>query len=303
MGNALKSPLRVAVVGGINMDIGGRPNRPPILHDSNPGAVRMRPGGVGRNIAHNLLLLGAEVSLIAPLGDDMFGRSLLEHCRTLGLDMSCSPVLSGEQSSSYLYICDERGEMALAIADMEITAKLTPEKLEPHLDALSRMDALVLDANLEEETLLYLAEKVRIPLCADPVSTVKAMRLRPILPRLRLIKPNRLEAEALTGEADPEKAAASLLAQGVERVFVSMGPDGILAAESGRILHLPCLPMPVVNTNGAGDAATAALIWAGLHGMDLLQSTQAALMAGALTAACTETNPLTLADLPAKMGF
>ena len=131
MGNALNSPLRVAVIGGVNMDIGGRPNRPPILHDSNPGTVSLRPGGVGRNIAHNLHLLGIQVSLIAPLGDDMFGRRLLRQCSELGLDMSLSPVLPGEHSSVYLYVSDERGEMALAIADMDITRRLTPELLEP----------------------------------------------------------------------------------------------------------------------------------------------------------------------------
>ena len=77
---------RVIVVGGVNMDIGGRPNRPPILHDSNPGQVSLRPGGVGRNIAHDLRLLGLEVSLIAPLGDDAYGRDLMESCEALGLD-------------------------------------------------------------------------------------------------------------------------------------------------------------------------------------------------------------------------
>ena len=303
MGNTLNSPLRVAVIGGVNMDIGGRPNRPPILHDSNPGTVSLRPGGVGRNIAHNLHLLGIQVSLIAPLGDDMFGRRLLRQCSELGLDMSLSPVLPGEHSSVYLYVSDERGEMALAIADMDITRRLTPELLEPRLPFLNRMDALVLDANLEEETLLYLAKSVQVPLCADPVSTVKALRLKKLLPGLRLLKPNRLEAEALTGEADPESAAAALLDAGCETVFISLGAEGILAAGRGDLLRLPCLSLPVVNTNGAGDAATAALVWAGLRGLDLRQSAEAALLAGALTAACPEANAPSLSELPARLGF
>lgn len=303
MGNALNSPLRVAVIGGVNMDIGGRPNRPPILHDSNPGTVSLRPGGVGRNIAHNLHLLGIQVSLIAPLGDDMFGRRLLRQCSELGLDMSLSPVLPGERSSVYLYVSDERGEMALAIADMDITRRLTPELLEPRLPFLNRMDALVLDANLEEETLLYLAKSVQVPLCADPVSTVKALRLKKLLPGLRLLKPNRLEAEALTGEADPESAAAALLDAGCETVFISLGAEGILAAGRGDLLRLPCLSLPVINTNGAGDAATAALVWAGLRGLDLRQSAEAALLAGALTAACPEANAPSLSELPARLGF
>ena len=58
-----------------------------------------------------------------------------------------------------------------------------------------------------------------------------------------------------------------------------------------------------MNTNGAGDAATAALVWAGLRGLDLRQSAEAALLAGALTAACPEANAPTLSELPARLGF
>ena len=49
----------VTVVGGVNMDIGGRPAAVPVMQDSNPGTVGMSLGGVGRNIAHNLRLLGS----------------------------------------------------------------------------------------------------------------------------------------------------------------------------------------------------------------------------------------------------
>ena len=52
-----RSPY-VTVVGGMNMDIGGRPHGKLVARDSNPGTVRMSPGGVGRNIAHNMSLLG-----------------------------------------------------------------------------------------------------------------------------------------------------------------------------------------------------------------------------------------------------
>ena len=55
---------RITVIGGANMDVGGSPVAALRLHDSNPGAVRLRPGGVGRNIAHDLCLLGPDVSLV-----------------------------------------------------------------------------------------------------------------------------------------------------------------------------------------------------------------------------------------------
>ena len=49
----------IAVVGGVNIDVGGRSFAPLVAGDSNPGVIRTSLGGVGRNIAHNLALLGA----------------------------------------------------------------------------------------------------------------------------------------------------------------------------------------------------------------------------------------------------
>ena len=59
------------------MDIWGRPTGALVKRDSNPGTVRMTPGGVGRNIAHNLRLLGMDVAFVTALGDDLFGRYLM----------------------------------------------------------------------------------------------------------------------------------------------------------------------------------------------------------------------------------
>ncbi len=50
----------VVVIGAVNMDICGRPDKTPRMNDSNPGTVSFGAGGVGRNIAHNLCLLGLD---------------------------------------------------------------------------------------------------------------------------------------------------------------------------------------------------------------------------------------------------
>ena len=289
---------RVAVIGGMNMDIGGAAGGELRLRDSNPGRVSLRPGGVGRNIAHNLRLLGLEVSLVSAVGDDPFGRALTDSCRALGLDLSMTRIRPRERSSTYLYVNDERGDMLAAISDMEITDRISPAFLEPLLERLNAFDALVLDANLSGAALAFLADKLRPPLYADPVSAAKAPRLLPLLPRLAAVKPNLLEAEALTGEREPERAARALLEAGVGRVFLSLGEKGILAGEGETLRRLPCPPTRVENTTGAGDAATAALVWAGLQGFDLERSARAALLAGSLTAACREANTPALARLP-----
>ena len=281
---------RITVIGGANVDIGGRPAAALALRDSNPGTVSQRYGGVGRNIAHNLCLLGQEVHLITALGGDLYGDGLRESCRALGMDLSMSLVLPDRRSSTYLYVTDESGDMHVGISDMEITRCLTPEVLEPHREAINASDAVIVDANLEAETLCWIGENLSVPLYADPVSTAKAPRLKALLPRLRALKPNGLEALALTGEHDSLSAIRALQEQGVQRVFLSLGAHGMIAAEGEELVKLPCVKMPVVNTTGAGDAALAALVWADLHGGDLECCARTALLVGAITSACPEAN-------------
>ncbi len=287
----------IAVVGGMNVDIGGRPLKRPVAKDSNPGKVSVRPGGVGRNIAHNLRLLGLDVKLLSAVGADEHGGLLLQSCAVHGIDTSLCLRAEDENSSTYLYITDEHGEMQLAVADMDVTARLTPAVMAERLEALNAARAVVLDANLPEETLQYLASHVTAPLYADPVSTAKAGRMQEILPRLAGFKPNALEAEALTGESDPERAARALVSAGVRRVFLSLGRQGMLAADAETLLQLPCEAARVLNTTGAGDAAMAAIVCAGVRGWDLEQSLRFALKAGAVACECVEANNPALAGL------
>lgn len=289
---------RVAVIGGVNMDIGGSPLVKLVMRDSNPGVITARPGGVGRNIAHDLRLLGVEVSLVAAVGGDVYGQGILDSCAALGIDMSLARFLPDKRSSTYLYVTDETGDMEIGIADMEITSCITPEYIAEHLDKLNAFDAVVLDANLDAETLEFAARNITAPIIADPVSTAKAVRLLPVLDRLWAIKPNIYEAEKLTGEKDPEKAAAALIAAGVKRVYISLGEEGMLAADESACIRMPREFVTVVNTTGAGDAATAAIVWASLQGRDVAGCARAAVKAGAITASVEgANNPELSADM------
>lgn len=278
------------------MDIWGRPGKSLVPRDSNPGTVTMRPGGVGRNIAHDLRLLGLEVSLVAPIGGDVYASAVVDSCQALGIDLSFAPVFKDMRSSTYLYITDEAGDMELAISDMELCAALTPELVAPILPRL-KADAVVVDANLPPETIAYICENCPLPVYADPVSTVKAMKLQPVLHRLAAIKPNALEAERLTGESNPERAALALVDRGVQRVFLSLGAQGMIAADGKELLRLPGLATQVVNATGAGDAATAAIVLAGIRGMSLGDAALLAQKAGAVTCRSESANAPELAEI------
>ena len=155
----------------------------------------------------------------------------------------------------------------------------------------------MLDTNIPEESIRWLAENSTVPLFADPVSTAKAEKVRPILGKLHTLKPNRMEAELLSGVsitdgASLNRAAEVLLATGLRRVFISLGSDGVFAADHNRSLHLPCCPAVPVNATGAGDAFMAALAWAYLEGTDLEHTALLSSAAAAIAIEGTETiNP------------
>ncbi len=288
----------IAVVGGVNIDVGGRGFAALAAGDSNPGVIRSSLGGVGRNIAHNLALLGAEVTLVTALGGDDGARRVRESCAALGVDLSHARTVPEETTGSYLFLCGPDGDMAMAVSDMAIYERLTPDWLETVLPVLDGAALTVLDANLPAASLAFLAERCASPLFADPVSAAKAPRLRGILGRLHTLKPNRIEAAALSGvpitdERSLHRAADALLATGLRRAFITLGQDGVLAAEGDARVRLPNPPSARrVNASGCGDAFTAALCWSALRGCALEESARTALAAASVAMESAETvNP------------
>ena len=296
-GYIVRTAPYAVVVGGVNMDIGGQPAHKLVPADSNPGAVRMSLGGVGRNIAHNMSLLGMDVRLLTAFGDDINAQRIAASCGELGIDVSQCLTVPGGATSTYLFITDERGDMAVAVSDMEIYKNVTPAFLSSRVRLLQNAQLIVVDTNIPAESIAWLAENIKLPIFADPVSTAKAEKLRPVLGRLHTLKPNRLEAELLSGvtitdEASLNAAADALLSTGLRRVFISLGGDGVLAADHNGRCHVPCCPGDMVNTTGCGDAGMAAIAWAYLEGTDLEGTARAAMAAGAIAMESAETiNP------------
>lgn len=293
-GYVLRSGTYVVVVGGANVDIGGRSWAGLVAGDSNPGLVSLSLGGVGRNIAHNLSLLGTDVRMLTAYGDDLYGQRLSAACAAAGIDMSHALKLRDDRTSTYLYITGPDGEMSIAVSDMTICERITPEYLASNFALLQNARAVVCDTNIPAESLRYLAENCRAPLFCDPVSTAKAEKLRPILGRIHTLKPNRMEAELLSGipirdEGDVEMAADKLLSTGLRRVFISLGADGVYAASHDESCWMDNLPCRMVNTTGCGDSVMAALVWAWLEELSLADTVRAGLAAGSITIESTET--------------
>ena len=288
----------VVVIGAANIDIGGTPLNPLIPADSNPGEISINYGGVGRNIAHNLAKLGVPVKFITAIGGDVLGADMLRHCESIGMDVSHVLRIPDRTSSMYLYINNTDGDMEMAIDHMSIVDQITPEYLDSVRSVIQGAMAVVMDANISTDAFLHLKSICRAPLYIDPVSTVLASRIKPGLEGVDTLKPNRLEAEYLTGmtihtEADFRAAADAMLEMGVRRVFLSMGNEGMLAADRNNMYIVGEYPAEVVCTTGAGDSATAAIVWASTivaDGDSLVTAAKAANVVAAMTVSVQETN-------------
>ena len=183
-GYLLRTAPYIVVVGGVNMDIGAVSHDPLVPRDSNPGKVTTSLGGVGRNIAHNLCLLGQQVSMVTVLGQDSFAQSVRDNAAAIGLDLSHSAVIPGGRTGTYLFIAGSDGDMALAVNDMAIYDHITPDFLRQRLEFINRAGLVVVETNLPEESLQWLCQHCTAPILADPVSTIKARRLEPVLGKL-----------------------------------------------------------------------------------------------------------------------
>ena len=258
------------VIGAANIDIGGTPYKPLIPGDSNPGVIKMSYGGVARNIAHNMTMLGVDVEFVTAVGDDTLGMEMLKRCEGTGMDTSLSVVVPGGSSSVYLFINDEKGEMDLALSHVDIVKHITPEYIESIKDVINSSAVVVADCNLSQETILKLKDICEVPIYIDTVSVSHADKIKGHLNGIDTLKPNLLEAEFLTdmiieSEYDCLEAARALISQGLRRVFISMGPEGMIAADKNHAIMADRYPANVKSTTGAGDSAMAAIVWSSLN--------------------------------------
>ena len=285
---------KIAVVGAANVDIGGFSREKIVAGDSNPGKVRLSLGGVGRNIAANAAKLGLTTELVTALGTDAFARMIRQDCEEAGISLQHAAEIPGENSSVYLFVADDDGDMTAAVNDMALYEHMTPERLEVVIPALNQQDLVVLDANLPESTLTWLAETLTVPLMADAVSAAKVERLRWALCKLDAFKPNRIEAEKLTGIAvtdaqSAERAARTIADMGVKQVYLSLGTRGVCCADSERSVFMPGAVLPMKNATGAGDAFTAALAWARTQEYTMELSALAGMAAASIAVESAET--------------
>ncbi len=252
-------------------------------------------GGCAANAALALARLGVRPTVVAKVGDDVFGGFVEHELSSAGIDVggigrapdlgTSKTVIVPVTGEDRRYIHTFGANAALRAADLAPAIASTP-------DVIYVGGFLVLPALFQDE----LAEQLRAARLAgtrtvfDVVAPAgRALSLDDVagvLPEVDYFVPNDDEAAALTGESDPRRQAECLLELGAGTVIVTMGERGLVAVSPGETIELPAPGIDVVEPSGAGDAFAAGLVYGLLQRWSLRRRLEFASVIGA--SACTK---------------
>ncbi len=270
----------VLVVGSSNIDIHGFSSAALIAEESNEGAVSLSCGGVGRNISEVLSRLGISVKLVSSFGDDYFSKILKENCSDLNIDVSHSVHGTNMNTSSYIAILNNDGNMNIALSDMRLSdTLLTPDFLSQLTCLFEAADIIITDAGLRRDVLLYiLSTYSHKPIFHDPASIKKAAHIKGLTSKVHSLKMNVNEASFLSDmvintNADIMKIGEYFLKEGVKNIFITNGSDGVYYGNMKSGMHHRIAPNTnVVNVTGAGDCFTAGIAYGFMNDFDIHRS-------------------------------
>jgi pseudouridine kinase len=264
--------MRITVIGESNIDISVVPQSAPSQGGCTPAKINFHHGGVARNIAHNLSLLGHHVQLATVFGDDDFAQSMMAECQHLGIDLSLSSQFKGEKSPIFLSFNDETGNMQSAVSDVGLNECMDLDWLKGKMNAIIHSDLVVADTLLSTEALTYLIDHCKVPLFIDTVSPVKALQFAEALKQskkhsLFALKCNFAEAISITGNDDVFESAKKLNVKGISQVYITVGAKGVIHCTKGITTSYPALPTQIANVTGSGDAFFSGVIHAHAIGL------------------------------------
>lgn len=260
-------------------------------------------GGSPANVAVTAARLGAAVSLAGGVGADGWGDWVRERLQAEGVGTELLDTIPDAATAVAFVTIAEGGEPDFLI-HAGAAAAATTAVADRLPTAVAEAAALVLSTGTmvgEDERRVTLAAREtalahEVPVIFDPnlrpgrwTNPARAVSVaRGCVEGAFLVKANRAEAAAITGERDPVAAAKALLAGGARHVVITLGADGALLRGTGLRLDVPGVAARAVDTTGAGDTVTGVLL-ARLAGSGFYPSAMAAALPEAVTAAARVT--------------
>jgi ribokinase len=256
---------RIVVVGSANVDLTTLTDRFPRPGETIFGReFHLGFGGKGANQAVAARLCGAEVSMVARVGDDLFGPATLDNFRSFGIDTGHVRITPSVSSGVAPIFVDASGQNRILVVK-GANDRLLPVDIDAAADVLTGADFIILQLEVPLETVYYTlrfarARNIRTMLNPAPGQPLDSRELE----NADYLIPNETEAEAITGIAvqgleDAQACARQLVDRGIGRVIITLGANGALFADPNHMNHIAPFAVTAVDTTGAGDAFIGSL--------------------------------------------
>ena len=266
---------RIFVVGSFVMDVIATTERiPPSGQTVYGKEFHMAPGGKGANQALQCARLGADVTMMGCVGDDLFGEMLLETPRAAGVDISRVVVHKGVTSGVghvTLEVTEHTAQNRIVVIP-GANRTLTVDEVAWVKDEISTYDMVLLQLEVPLEVNLAVArcaKEAGVPVMLNPAPATELDD--ELLSLVTYLTPNEQEASMETHlplgtderglkKDDLQKIAAALWSKGVENVIITLGGCGSAVVGADSIRYIPCVRMPhVADPTAAGDSFVGAL--------------------------------------------
>jgi len=259
----------IVVAGSINMDLVTHTHQIPVPGQTVIGTgFDTTPGGKGANQAVAVARLGYPVTMVGAVGEDVFGKALLDNLAQSGVDTAAVAHVSGPSGVAPILVADS-GENSIVVVP-GANGKMDSAAIDRQ-SALIRSAGMVLcQLELPIETVLH-----TLALCAEAgVSVVLDPAPAAPLPdavfrQIAWFTPNETEAAFYLGsQSSPERAAQQLLDKGLKGVVLKRGSEGAYVAIQGKAAWVKSFPVHAVDTVAAGDCFNGAFAVALLEGLE-----------------------------------
>jgi ribokinase len=265
---------KIVVIGSANVDLTTFTDEFPRPGETIFGRTfHLGFGGKGANQAVAARRCGAEVSMIARVGEDLFGQATVDNFSAQGVDASRVLITPGVSSGVAPIFVDSAGQNRILVVK-GANDRLSPEDVEAAEAVIAGSDFVIVQLEIPLDTVYFalrFARKHGVRTILNPAPG-RALDFTE-LSNADYVIPNETEAEALTGMEvrtleDARGCTEFLLGKSVQRVIITLGANGALYGAPGTLEHLAGIPVQAVDTTGAGDAFIGSLACFLAQGLD-----------------------------------
>jgi len=284
------STPQIVVVGSSNTDMVVKTKNIPTVGETVTGGdFVMAAGGKGANQAVAAARLGAAVTFVAKVGEDMFGDRAIEGYKAEGINVDHISRDPENATGVALILVDEHGENLISVASGANHA-LTIEEVEQAAERIQAADILMLQLETPLDVISRAAELAAdagVSVILDPAPAPDSPLPASLLGHVTYITPNETEAQRLTGvavddESSARQAAQKLLERGTRSVVVTLGAKGSLVV-GDETLFVPAQRVEALDSTAAGDAFNGGLAVALAQGETLSEAVRQASLVGAVS--------------------